>query len=254
MIIDKRIIVCYVAALVCSCAYMDHSYIDDRPQQHKRREAELLAAYLTGSVNIAPDSLTNIIYNDLRKIRSGYMFRDWPLDEISVHPLYGESCISLTFDTVTAAVLFSGRYTDWGQLNDRYAVREIVEYPSENAAELLFRGRLNTIALGELYRELPGVIDVHGCSAGEPLSPALDGGTRYNIYIRQGEKGIEYLFYYSEHVEGESVQSCWHFVLRGGEPLVREGIPIPGLGGWANMPESMKRYLSNPSHNRYILY
>ena len=81
-----------------------------------------------------------------------------------------------------------GEYSEWDRLNEEYGIEEIDLYLIDSIKVVLiyFSEDLNPKILGRLYKDLPGI---------EYVEPDSLIGDSYNVYPRQTDSGMTYLFY-----------------------------------------------------------
>ncbi len=184
------ILATFILILCFSCSENNKSDSNDTINFTFRdnKEAELMALCLSGELS-APDNLYNRILNDLNLIRSNYSINYNLLKEIEFHPPWAERCISITFDESTAKEVINNEYHDWDSLNKKYYINTIFkDYLKISKIAILYSDyRLNPHILSEYYSNLSGV---------EYVCPDYLVGNSSNIYPRQIDNKITYLFYY----------------------------------------------------------
>lgn len=181
------------------------------PQEDE--EAELIALFLSGEI-VAPQALYNRVHNDLAAIRSQYGNEFPSIRQISFRPPWVPGSIIIGFNKSTAEKIKNGEYHAWDELNNKYQVTEMdtIYFLSGSAAVAIHcKGRLHPLRLMEVYRNLPGktYIEPNGYVGDSP-----------NIYSRQTQNGITYLF---RHGWGDCPSGCiyseyWYFSFDGENP------------------------------------
>lgn len=174
-------------------------------------EAAMIALCLSGEL-VAPESLSNRVCRDLAVIRSDFGDELKMIRGISFFPPWEVGCFIVYFDDTTAQEVAEGKYHAWDKLNTQYEIWRIDTTNFSYFARLYFKGRLHPQRLAELYAVLPGVT-----SAG----PDHLYGDGSNLYTRQTENGLTYLFRYGE---GDCLSGCiyneyWYFTFEGDRPV-----------------------------------
>jgi hypothetical protein len=185
----------------------------------ENEEAELMALCLSGEL-VAPDSLYNQLLNDLIAIRNTFGDTIEIVNQLKFQPPWEAGCFMIGFDDTTFQQIRNGQYHAWDSLNQQYHLADIdtISLQFGGIVLLTFKGRLNPWRLCELYGTLPG--------AWAP-SPNYIRGDRANIYARETESGITYLFRdaWDDCPSGCLHSEYWYFVFIGYLPLL--------IGHWA---------------------
>jgi hypothetical protein len=179
---------------------------------YSQTEAKEIALCLSGELE-APENLSNRILWDLAVIRSTYGDEYEMIKGITFHPPWVEGCFIVAFDDTTYQKVATGEYHAWDELNAQYQVYRIDTAGFYGHALLYFEGNLHPGRLAELYSNLPGV------NYAEPNG--IDGDSP-NLYARQTENGLTYLFRYAE---GDCPVGCmhneyWYFVFKWSRPVL----------------------------------
>lgn len=175
-------------------------------------EAELIALCLSGEL-VAPDSLYDRILNDLADIRASFGDTIEAVSQIQFAPRWGAGSLIIGFDTSAVREIRAGEYHAWDDLNQQYQVTSIDTSVMDwiGIVFLIFDGRLHPGRLAEIYAVLPGVW---------ATDPSCSRGDRPNVYARDTEDGLTYLF---RNAWGDCPSGCiyseyWYFVFEGAEP------------------------------------
>lgn len=201
------------SCLVISCLKLA-SNEESKLTPKDNAEAELIALCLSGNL-IAPDSLYKQVLSDLAAIRSTFGDDFERLNRITFVPPWRAGGLIIGFDDTTAQNVANGEYQAWDELNKKYQLTKINTrlIGFIGTTELYFKGRLHPRRLAGLYADLPGVsyTELNGRIGDSP-----------NIYPRQTEDGITYLF---RDAWGDCASGCiyseyWYFVFEEKQPIL----------------------------------
>ena len=179
---------------------------------YSETEAKAIALCLSGELE-APENLSNRIMWDLVAIRSAFGDEYEMIKAITFHPPWLEGCFIVAFDDTTYQKVAAGEYRAWDQLNARFRISRIDTTNLYGYVVLHFKGDLHPQRLAEIYSDLPGI------TYAEPNG--IEGDSP-NLYARQTENGLTYLFRYAE---GDCLSGCmyneyWYFVFKRGRPVL----------------------------------
>jgi hypothetical protein len=180
------------------------SLIEGTPKENE--EAELIALCLSGEL-VAPDDLYEQVLTDLATIRTKFSDSLEAIGQIQFRTPWAAGHLMIGFKDTTVVSIRNGEYHAWDQLNELYGVETIdtsIIYIM-GIVTLHFKGRLHPYRLQEAYAGLAGAWAIS-------VSGTIGDGA--NVYARQGEHGMTYLF---RNGWGDCPAGCinneyWYFV------------------------------------------
>jgi hypothetical protein len=160
-------------------------------------EAEQIAAYLSDGIEVDRTVMKNVFF-DLSLIRGAFGGSVKAINYIYFRPPCTGSGIILQCSEEMFEQVNRGRYSAWDELNARWGATHISLEQGPKVIIVDFYGRYDLLKIAALYEELPGV---------ETASCRLQIGDYPNIYVRETENGMLYLF---RDAWGDCPSGCTH--------------------------------------------
>lgn len=119
-------------------------------------EAELVALHLSGEIQ-APPALADAVGEELRILRETYGAEIPEVLDLRHRAPWDPTDLLLVADEETARAILNEEYDAWDTLNETYGLQDIHSLRYDGFV-LRFARPWHPCRLGELYRELPGMV------------------------------------------------------------------------------------------------
>ena len=156
-------------------------------------EADELALYLSGELR-PPAALSSAILRELAAIRSAFA-ETTSYVGLRFRAQWEAGVVWINFDDSTAARVAADEYHAWDSLNAACGLARAVHVVSKTY-RLGFADRLHPVRLAEMYRALPGVVQVRDSDM---------PGDWSNVFVVETDIGRVYLF---AHLWGDCPCGC----------------------------------------------